>query len=33
VYILDYYGLINAGSIGAIENASRRLKQEVFIAR
>lgn len=33
VYVLDYYGLINAGSIGAIENASRRLKQEVFIAR
>jgi iron complex transport system substrate-binding protein len=32
VYVLDYYGLINAGSIGAIEKASNRLKQEVFIS-
>jgi iron complex transport system substrate-binding protein len=33
VYVLDYYGLINAGSISAIEKASRRLKQEVFVIK
>jgi iron complex transport system substrate-binding protein len=33
VYVLDYYGLINAGSISAIETASRRLKQEVFAVK
>jgi hypothetical protein len=33
VHVLDYYHLVDAASIGLIENASRRLKQEVFAVR
>jgi iron complex transport system substrate-binding protein len=29
VYTFDYYGLVNAGSIGAIEQACKKLQQEI----
>jgi iron complex transport system substrate-binding protein len=30
VYTFDYYGLVNAGSVGAIEQACKKLQQEII---
>ncbi|AUB41373.1 ABC.FEV.S, iron complex transport system substrate-binding protein [Nostoc flagelliforme CCNUN1] len=33
VYVFDYYGLVNPGSIDAIEKACQQLKQALFVAQ
>ncbi|PHM11517.1 iron ABC transporter substrate-binding protein, partial [Nostoc sp. 'Peltigera malacea cyanobiont' DB3992] len=32
-YVFDYYGLVNPGSIDAIEKACQQLKQALFTAQ